>query len=60
MKKQQYHQLHIIWDHIASPIKIPAETRNRLVDLLGELLSSYWQEYKEDINKNERRVEHDK
>ena len=53
MKKQQSQQLHIIWDYIASPIKIPAEIRERLVDLLGELLSAYWQECREDINKEE-------
>ena len=59
MKKQQSHQLHIIWDYIASPIKIPAETRERLVDFLSELLSAYWQECKKDQNKDTRRNEND-
>ena len=60
MKKQQSHQLHIIWDYIASPIKIPAEIRERSVDLLCELLSAYWQECKEELNKDKRRNEDDK
>jgi hypothetical protein len=57
--KQQYHQLQIIWNHIASPIEIPAETRKRLADLLGELLSVYWQVSKGDRNKKEGGNKHD-
>lgn len=60
MEKQQNRQLHIIWDCITSPIEIPVETKKRLIDLLGELLSVYWQEGKEEIKKQERSDEHDR
>lgn len=59
MKKQQYHQLSIIWDCIVSPIEIPAETRKRLTVLLGELLSGYWQNRQEDRNRNEKEGKND-
>lgn len=59
MEKQQNRQLHIIWDCITSPIEIPEETRKRLIDLLGELLSVYWQGRTGNIEKQERNDEHD-
>ena len=43
MMKKQEHQLQIIWEYIESPIEIPDKTRKRLVVLLGELLSGYWE-----------------
>ncbi len=51
MERQREHQLQIIWDYILSPISIPPETRKRLADLLGDLLSVYWERCKAD-NKN--------
>lgn len=47
MKIQKFHQKQIIWKEIASPISIPKQTRNKLVDLLGNLLSEYWKNCKQ-------------
>ena len=52
MEKQPYHQLQI-WDYLPSPIEIPTETRKRLADLLGELLSGYWENLKRNRNRKE-------
>ena len=41
MERKHEHQLQIIWEYIPSPISIPPETRKRLVDLLGDLLSAH-------------------
>ena len=46
MKIQESHQLQIIWKDMASPISIPKQTRNKLVDLLGNLISEYWRNCK--------------
>jgi len=43
MERQKAHQLQIIWERIPSRISIPAETKKRLVNLFGDLLSAYWQ-----------------
>jgi hypothetical protein len=43
MEKKRAHQLQIIWEHIPSPISIPAETKKRLVNFFGDLISAYWQ-----------------
>ena len=60
MERQRVHQLQIIWEYIPSPISIPAETRKRLADLLGDLLSNYWQGCKENNKNLPRGDEHDK
>jgi hypothetical protein len=59
MEKQREHQLQIIWEYIPSPISIPAETRKRLADLLGDLLSDYWEGYKSENKNSPRGDEHD-
>ncbi len=42
MKDQKFHQIRIIWKDITSPISIPRQTKNKLVDLLGNFISDYW------------------
>jgi hypothetical protein len=59
MERPKAHQLQMIWEHIPSPIAIPAETRKRLADLLGDLLSAYWQGCQENCNSLPRGEEHD-
>ena len=59
MEKQREHQLQIIWDYIPSPISIPPETRKRLADLLGDLLSEYWEKCKSEDKNLPRGDEHD-
>ena len=59
MEKQREHQLQIIWEYIPSPISIPVETRKRLADLLGDLLSEYWEGCKSENKDSTRRDEHD-
>ena len=59
MAIRREHQLQIIWEYIPSPISIPAETRKRLADLLGDLLSEYWEGRKADNQKSPRGDEHD-
>ncbi|CAB1062917.1 hypothetical protein D1BOALGB6SA_7699 [Olavius sp. associated proteobacterium Delta 1] len=54
MKNQKFHQIQIIWQDMASPISIPRQTRNRLVDLLGNLISEYWKNCKQ-INDSQQR-----
>jgi len=41
-------------------ISIPKETRNRLADLLGDLLSAYWKNCKEINDSQQREDEYDK
>ncbi len=60
MERQGGHQLKIIWENIPSPISIQAETRMRLADLLGDLLSAYWEGCKAGEKNPPRRDEHDK
>ena len=43
MERPKAHQLQIVWECIPSPISMPQEVRNRLTDLLAELLSDYWE-----------------
>ena len=59
MEIRREHQLQIIWEYIPSPISIPSKTRKRLADLLGDLLSEYWEERKADNKKLPRGDEHD-
>jgi len=59
MERQRGHQLQIIWEYIPSPISIPEATRKRLADLLGDLLSEYWEGRKADNQKSPRGDEHD-
>jgi len=59
MERQREHQLQIIWEYIPSPISIPSETRKRLADLLGDLLSAYWEGCKADNKNPSRGDEHD-
>ena len=54
MKIQKFHQLQIIWKDMASPISIPRQTQNRLIDLLGDLISEYWENCKQ-INDSQQR-----
>ena len=58
MEIQKFHQLQIIWKDITSPILIPKETRNRLADLLGDLICVYWKNCKE-INESQQREDQD-
>ena len=60
MERHRFHQLQIIWKDIASPISIPKETRNRLADLLGDLLSAYLKNCKEINDSQQREDEYDK
>ena len=60
MEKKKGHQLQIIWGNIASPISIPAETKNRLINLLGNLLSFYWQESKKNNYHRQKGEKHDR
>ncbi len=52
MEKQKGHQLQIIWNDMPSPISIPEETKIELANLLGDLLSAYWEKRK--VNKKTR------
>ena len=54
MEIQKFHQLQIIWKDLTSPITIPSQTRIRLADLLGDLLSNYWKNCQE-INDSQQR-----
>jgi len=60
MERQKEHQLQIIWEHIPSPISIPLETQERLADLLGDLLSAYWEGCKAKNNNLPRGHDYDK
>ena len=60
MKRQKLHQLQIIWKDIPSPISIPKEARNRLADLLGDLISAYWKNCKQINDSQQREDEYDK
>jgi hypothetical protein len=54
MKIAKFHQLPIIWKDIASPISIPKQTQNKLVDLLGNLIAECWKNCKQ-INESQHR-----
>ena len=60
MRGEKDHQLQIIWVHIPSRISIPAETEKRLVNLLGDLLSAYWQARRENNYHRQKGDEHDR
>ena len=60
MRRQKEHQLQIIWEHIPSRISIPAETKEGLVNLLGDLISAYWQGRKANNYHGQKGVEHDR
>jgi hypothetical protein len=60
MEIQKFHQLQIIWKDIASPISIPQETRNRLADLLGDLVSDYWKNSKQIDDSQQREDPYEK
>ena len=60
MKIQKFHQLQIIWKDIPSPISIPKEARNRLADLLGDLISAYWKNCKQINDSQQSEDEHEK
>ena len=60
MQNQKFHQLQIIWKDIASPISVPKEARNRLADLLGDLVSDYWKNFKEIDDSQQRHDPYDK
>jgi len=60
MERQKEHQLQIIWKHIPSRISIPSETQKRLGNLLGVLLSAYWQGCKGNNYHRQKGDEHDK
>jgi len=60
MKIQKFHQLQIIWKDMASPISIPRQTRNRLVDLLVNLISEYWKNCKQFNDSQQREDQNEK
>ena len=60
MRRQKEHQLQIIWEHIPSHISIPAEMEEELVNLLGNLLSVYWQGHKTNNYHRQKGDEHDR
>ena len=60
MRRQKEHQLQIIWEHIPSRISIPAETEEKLVNLLGDLISVYWQGRKANNYHGHKGDEHDR
>ncbi len=60
MRREKEHQLQIIWEHIPSRISIPAETEKRLANLLGGLLSAYWQACRENNYHRQKGDEHDR
>ena len=60
MKIQKFHQSQIIWKDMASPISIPKQTRNKLVDLLGNLLSEYWKNCKQINDSQQSEDQHEK
>jgi hypothetical protein len=60
MQIQRFHQLQIIWKDIPSPISVPKEARNRLADLLGDLVSDYWKNCKEIDDSQQREDPYDK
>ena len=60
MKIQKFHQLQMIWKNMASPISIPKQTRNKLVDLLGNLISEYWKNCKQINDSKQSEDEHEK
>ena len=59
MAIRREYQLQIIWEYIPSPISIPSKTRKRLADLLGDLLSEYWEGRQAGDKKLPREDEHD-
>ncbi|MBW2202486.1 MAG: hypothetical protein JRE07_06995 [Deltaproteobacteria bacterium] len=60
MERRKEHQLQIIWEHIPSRISIPVETQKRLSNLLGDLLSAYWQGCKGNNYHRQKGDEHDR
>ncbi|MCP4259378.1 MAG: hypothetical protein GY774_18010 [Planctomycetes bacterium] len=60
MQIQRFHQLQIIWKDIPSPISVPKEARNRLADLLGDLVSDYWKNCKQIDDPQQREDAYDK
>lgn len=60
MRRKQEHQLQIIWEHIPSRISIPADIEEGLVNLLGDLLSAYWQGCKGNNCDRQKGDEHDR
>ena len=60
MERRKEHQLQIIWEHIPSRISIPVETQKRLSNLLGDLLSAYWQGCKGNNCDRQKGDEHDR
>ncbi len=60
MESQRERQLEFIWEYIASPISIPVETRKKLTDLLGDLLSGYWEGCKINNSNLAKGDEHEK
>ena len=60
MERTKGHQLQIIWGNIASPISIQAETKKRLINLLGDFLSSYWHESKKNNYHRQKGGKHDR
>jgi hypothetical protein len=60
MEIQRFHQLQIIWNNIPSPISVPKEARNRLADLLGDLISAYWKNCKKIDDSQQREDPYDR
>ena len=60
MRRQKEHQRQIIWEHIPSRISIPAETKEGLVNLLGDLISAYWQGRKANNYHGQKGDDHDR
>ena len=60
MERKGEQQLQIIWEYIPSRISIPAKTEEGLVNLLGDLLSVYWQGRKANNSHRQKGDEHDR
>ncbi len=42
MKNQKARQMALVWKGTPHPISVPEKTRIILVDILAEMLSTYW------------------
>ncbi len=51
MKTKKCRQQKIIWENLTSPIPIPRETQKRLIELIGEMVSNYWENRNDKQNK---------
>ena len=59
MNSKKYRQHQIIWEDLTSPIPILQETQKKLIELLAEMVSNYWENNNDQFNPTKEN-KHDK